>query len=371
MDKHEKLRKDLLKRYAPGLSSVVVKRDDGLHVSFPTDDRLFIAERFARILEADMHWFEHIISHQPTVGAFYEMILRNTLKELAPSGVEIATGFVLDPYRRNHSKQLDIIAYDSRNSSPVFKNGDLVIVRPASVVSVTEVKKTLRMSDIEETIDGTFFSNLGTHRSQEGAFDEVQNLNIFGFSSNLKINSLAEKIRDYLDRKIKYTRVQHKTTKQIGSVMLRQIVLPKIFVRNDRFYIGTHLVPVEGDEFSYKIEVTVYKSVESSGCTGAFFLKALPMFGREQTAFIGSNLELIERSVQTEGSINLFSVVSMDEIHGNFKRDHAEILNFRVEGSSPHSVSVPKGLSWRSLSSFEKFVSKVGARNFHTDADDD
>lgn len=236
-DKHKRLAEDFMRRLAPQPAAVVIAHDDGIQSYHPIDDRYFLAERFAKIVHADTEWFERVISHQPTVGAFYEILLRNALKELAPVGCEIGTGFVLDPHRPVHSKQLDIIAYDRSKSSPIFKNGELVVVRPSSTLSVTEVKKTLRFHDIEQTIDATFFANLGSRPLRSELFEGVQSVNIFGFSSELNPHRIAENIRDYLEKKIHYTRVLAGPQKRRGSITIEKIVLPNVFIRKNRSYI--------------------------------------------------------------------------------------------------------------------------------------
>jgi hypothetical protein len=311
-------------------------------------------------------WFEHVISHQPTVGTFYEIMLRNALKELAPQSCQIATGFVLDPYRPIHSKQLDIIAFDQSQSSPVFKNGELVVVRPSSVVSLTEVKKTLRFPDIEQTIDATMFANLGTRNAGGYWLDGVQNVNIFGFSSKLKPENIAEKIRDYLDRKIEYTRVRHRKTKKVASLILDQVVLPSIFVRNDRFYINCGLSQKKADSDKFRIEVAVHESRGQNGCVGAFLLHALPMLTGEQSAFIGSDIQVIKHTVETKETLLLHTMMSMGDVYQHFPREREKITKFRIKGRAPHSVTIPKTLRWNTLSGFDEFVHQVGIRSFRT-----
>jgi hypothetical protein len=366
MDKHKKLAEDFVRRLAPQLPSVIVGYDDGLHSRSPLDDQYFLAERFARLVQADMEWFEKIISHQPTVGAFYEILLRNTLKELAPIGCEIGTGFVLDPHRRVHSKQLDIIAYDHTKSSPVFRNGELVVVRPSSTMSITEVKKTLRLRDIEQTIDATFFSNLGSRRSAHRSLEGVQNLNIFGFSSKLEPRKLARTLRDYLEKKIHYTRVIAGPEKRKGSIVIENVVLPNIFIRTNRLYILSGLVPTK-DIGHFKVGVTVFESFEENGCMGAFLLNALPMFQREQRAFIGSQLLIVKETIETEASLCLCTTTPMEDIDQTFKNDGVAIRDFRVKGKQPFAVLIPKGLRWKELKGFEEFIARVGEHAFQTE----
>jgi hypothetical protein len=51
--KHDKLR-DQLRELVGTTPSFVVLRDDGSKVLYPSDSRLFLAERFARLLQADV-----------------------------------------------------------------------------------------------------------------------------------------------------------------------------------------------------------------------------------------------------------------------------------------------------------------------------
>src|SRR5258708_2456975 len=121
-DKHARLRAAMFKQMAPAGTEVLVKLDSGLLTSYAIEADFFLAERFARLIDADTNWFEAIVSHQPTVGAFYEILLRNSLAQLAPLGCEVGTGFVLDPHKKVHGKQIDILTWNSTSSSPIFKS---------------------------------------------------------------------------------------------------------------------------------------------------------------------------------------------------------------------------------------------------------
>jgi hypothetical protein len=48
---------------------------------------------------------------------------------------------------------LDIIIHDKMDYSPIFCSGELVIVLPASVVGILEVKKTLWAGDLSDALD--------------------------------------------------------------------------------------------------------------------------------------------------------------------------------------------------------------------------
>jgi hypothetical protein len=343
-------------KYAVRPDELIFQMDDGLKTSINADVEYFLAERFARRVQAETEWFEEVISHDPTVGAFYEILLRNALKELAPIACEIGTGFVLDPHRAVHSKQLDILTYNCASSAPVFKSGDLVVVRPSSVMSVAEIKKTLDYGGLRETMDGTFFSNLGTHT--RGSYEGIQNVNIFGFDSKIDLRRYATTLKKYLDNALTYTKLSYKPS-HVGPVVLENLVLPNIFIRKNHFYIRCRL-HVEEDPGEFRIQIDVHKSQEENGCIGAFMLSMLPI----EKSFISPQLEMVEDSIWTSNKINLSTVISMNDLARHFTQDYKEIVQFRVDGNQPYQVIVPKSLSWRKWSRFGEFVAAVGLRSF-------
>jgi hypothetical protein len=59
---------------------------------------------------------------------------------------------ILDIFTHEVSKELDIIIYDSTNHSPIYQDGDFIVVKPESVRSVIEVKSILRLSEIKKSV---------------------------------------------------------------------------------------------------------------------------------------------------------------------------------------------------------------------------
>lgn len=83
----------------------------------------------------DKHWGED--------GRYKELILREWLKkELAPLGVGIGTGFVMDDYQP--SSQIDIIIYNPKKAHFRLPKDDLIddliIIDKSSVLAILEVK---------------------------------------------------------------------------------------------------------------------------------------------------------------------------------------------------------------------------------------
>lgn len=94
--------------------------------------------------------------HWLSVGNYKESLIRNFLRNTLPKRYEISTGFILSKDFNGNlikSKQIDIIIWDSTNYSPIFRDGEFVIIPPEACKIVIEVKGKLKLSDISYTID--------------------------------------------------------------------------------------------------------------------------------------------------------------------------------------------------------------------------
>jgi hypothetical protein len=134
-----------------------------------------IGEEFA----SRVHRLAKIIgtSHEPSVGAYKESILRGAVSKFIPKRYTVGTGFVVftkDSERndatstnidlqnlKDHctSKQLDIVVYDDYNFPPLLREGEFVVLRPESVRSVVEVTGYLTLKKLDEVI--TSFVDFG------------------------------------------------------------------------------------------------------------------------------------------------------------------------------------------------------------------
>lgn len=108
-------------------------------------------------------------AHRGEDGRFVEDLLREYLTRHLPNGLEVLTGFILRPAVKtgesgkerkaemdSHSKQLDIIVFDSGNY-PVFQRfGNSVIVPPEGVVGIISVKKHLNEGDVKKECAALF-----------------------------------------------------------------------------------------------------------------------------------------------------------------------------------------------------------------------
>lgn len=91
---------------------------------------------------------ELLINHGGVIGSYREDLLMNLLQKYLPSKFSVSSGFVEGCIR-----QIDIIVYDSHNYIPLFKENNIVIVKPESVRAIIEVKSTLRAKDLDESLD--------------------------------------------------------------------------------------------------------------------------------------------------------------------------------------------------------------------------
>lgn len=130
-----------------------------------------------------------LISHGQTVGNYRELILRELLKKYVPKKISIATGFIEDI-----SKQIDILIYDSQNHSPVFIEGELVVVLREAVKVIIEVKSNLDTKTLKETLQDTY------DMTREGIFKPTIPIfkGLFAFDSKYEdTSSIANVIKEF------------------------------------------------------------------------------------------------------------------------------------------------------------------------------
>jgi hypothetical protein len=102
-------------------------------------------------------------AHTGEDGRYVEALLRAYLQRFLPSSLEVFSGFILRPAVKTgessrerqhdqdaHSRQLDLIVYDSA-TYPVYQRfADAAIVPPEGVLAIISVKKSLGERDIAE-----------------------------------------------------------------------------------------------------------------------------------------------------------------------------------------------------------------------------
>lgn len=94
-------------------------------------------------------------NHGSSLGRFVEVLLIDLLKKYMPNKYTFSSGFY---YSQNPicnqmvSMQMDIICYDRQNFAMLFDSNDTVVVTPAAVKSLIEVKSTLTRSLLDQLL---------------------------------------------------------------------------------------------------------------------------------------------------------------------------------------------------------------------------
>ena len=96
------------------------------------------AKVFLRRLNEAKQFFDN---HKPSIGYVGEYLLRQSLLFLIPQSYGVCQGFVI--YKKELSRQCDIIIYRKGENVIHRSYGELKIVNAESVISVIEVKSSI------------------------------------------------------------------------------------------------------------------------------------------------------------------------------------------------------------------------------------
>jgi hypothetical protein len=199
LDLKSPIAEEVLKSQSPNSGARAIFESDGMLHEYSHDDDLFIANRLARKMQAEIGWFEGITSHAPSVGSFYEALIESTLHEALPGNLTLGTGFVYDSLKREVSPQIDLIVYSSQEKAPIYQRNNFAIIGTDEVISCIEIKKTLTTSVLKYVIGKTIKVNMGTSPT---AVTGVQFINIFAFSSKISLkkieSTITEEVKKYL-----------------------------------------------------------------------------------------------------------------------------------------------------------------------------
>lgn len=85
-----------------------------------------------------------------TKGILCEDLVRRLLRNILPSNLSVAQGFIY--YSGKKSKQCDILIYNSANYAPHVSVSDLVVVPVNAVAAVIEVKTRLNQTELQKAL---------------------------------------------------------------------------------------------------------------------------------------------------------------------------------------------------------------------------
>lgn len=127
----------------------------------------------ARELAGKFRRLNNLTHHGPSIGQYHELILKHYIENFISSRLSVVTGFVRHPTLDKVSPQLDIIIVDENHPFPyLFKEGDLAVVTPESVICAIEVKSQLNRQSFNDIVNKA----IGFNESMGGKFAPL-----FGF----------------------------------------------------------------------------------------------------------------------------------------------------------------------------------------------
>ena len=317
----------------------------------------FLADRFHRKITSETDWFEKIIKHAPTVGGFYENLLRTTLKEFAPSSNKIGTGFVFDSSRHKHGKQIDVLIYDDSDRSVIYRSDDFVVIPPSSVISAIEVKKTLNSTNLKDVVRSTFYNNLG---GSSNKYSHVQKIKVFAYALSCKKETICNALVDILEQCVESLKVD--TGNGLAMLPITYCSLPDVHFLDENFYLNTSIVEKESGHFSLKVTVM---HASQTGSLGVFLESVIRekrnSMGSQEHSYFSNPIRPIPDTYDVKGEFILVDIINFSAILDIFSDFEQLLLDFRFQGLKPLSIHVPKGVSISSYESPIEFFKLSGS----------
>lgn len=349
---------EVLKSQSPNSGAHIIFESDGMLHEYSHDDDLFIANRLARKMQAEIGWFEDITSHAPSVGSFYEALIESTLHEALPSNLTLGTGFVYDSLKREVSPQIDLIVYSSKEKAPIYQRNNFAIIETDEVVSCIEIKKTLTTSVLKNVIGKTIKVNMGTSPL---AVTGVQFINIFAFSSKISLEkiecTIAEEVKKYLSN--------FRATTEGGEnafLTVMQLTLPRVYLFDRSGYVTTHCI-YNDDEYC-NISVSSCRSSAKNHSLGEFIVSATSRKPDEQAFnernFLTFPLVQTISSTVIEKNVLIYTKVTMKYLEQIFPLDFKEIKNRTNKQRRRYSALIPSGMNLNKIDNLADLERKNG-----------
>lgn len=319
---------------------------DGIIYKTIPETSLYIGSRLISRLEAELGWFEGFIRHAPSIGTFYEDTLRQLITDFLPSTYKIGTGFVYDAYVESASKQVDILVYDDRKIAPYYKSGMFSIIRPEETISVSEVKKNLKKSDLKKIILETVGQNFGGNLSYpKGCFE----INVFGFSSSMKTETIVSTIIDSLNLFLDDNSSMTCSGDFVGFGV-EYITLPNIFLFDRSYYIKTRLEKL--NNIKYRVVIDTIKSPFNK-VINEYIENMLGTSSSFRPNYMTPELRMVCGSTTLEKPVFLFYRMSMQDLAQKIMGFEKRIKELKIIEKSPYEIIIPSSVD---LNTFEELV---------------
>ncbi|MCC2639003.1 MAG: hypothetical protein K0Q68_2722 [Moraxellaceae bacterium] len=180
-----------------------------------------------------------LIKHNPTTGSHRETILRSLLSRQLPHRFHVATGFIF-----NCPRQIDILIYDRLEYSPIFIEGDLVVVPAESVRAAIEVKTTLTTESLEDAL--SLMDEISWADDLKPPFFK----GIYAFKQNISKDSLPKLIVDFyadpvdgeINEKIILSPYRHLSALCVGNTEFMMIEYKELKTSRDLTILSPHLM---------------------------------------------------------------------------------------------------------------------------------
>lgn len=328
-----------------------------LHKMYWNEDD-FLAKRFKRKIESETNWFESIITHAPTIGSFYENLLRATIKEYAPTNNKVGTGFVFDSSRNKHGKQIDVLIYDDSDRSVVYRSDEFVVINPGSVISAIEVKKTLNPSILKEVVRGSFYSNLGTNNPH---LKNIQRFRIFSFRLSCKKDTIVKALVDALAECISSLEVSGPDG-MTGTLPITYCSLPELYFLDEDFYITTELIRIKSKHFKLQVRVEKAPGTQSIGRLLDSVVRENPnKISPHEKSYLARPIKPLPEIVDVKGDMYLIDIISVHDLVYGYPKSRSKIESLQIDGARPVSLHIPKGITMSDFDSAEHFFKESGA----------
>lgn len=110
-------------------------------------------EGITQRLQIEIDFLNRLITHKGEFGRANESLLINLLVKFLPKKYNVGSGIIIDK-DGNHSRQIDIIIYDSYFHPEIFSQGAAASLYPVDAVYMAiEVKTTITKNSMEEAIE--------------------------------------------------------------------------------------------------------------------------------------------------------------------------------------------------------------------------